>query len=79
MSSAGGANRASTPPGRTPSISCRPDSFRAILALGLILLVIFGVWIGVAHAIYVAHFGYAAPESIAGFVRQVLTTDTGHG
>jgi uncharacterized membrane protein len=54
------------------------ESFRAILALGLILLVIFGVWIAVAQTIYVAHFGYAPPESIGAFVRQVLTTDTGH-
>ena len=53
------------------------ESFRAILALGLILLVLFGVWIAVAHAIYVAHFGYAAPETITGFVRDVLTTDAG--
>jgi uncharacterized membrane protein len=54
------------------------DSFRAILALGLILLVIFGLWIAVAQAIYVAHFGYAPPDSIDAFVRQVLTTDAGH-
>jgi uncharacterized membrane protein len=54
------------------------DSFRPILALGLVLLVIFGVWIAVAQAIYVSHFGYAPPESIEAFVRQVLTTDAGH-
>lgn len=54
------------------------DSFRAILALGLILCTIFGVWIAVAHAIYVSHFGYAAPESLEAFVRQVLETRTGH-
>ncbi len=54
------------------------ESFRAILALGLILLVIFGVWIAVAQAIYVAHFGYGRLESIDAFVRQVLTTDAGH-
>jgi uncharacterized membrane protein len=54
------------------------DSFRPILALGLVLLVIFGVWIAVAQAIYVSHFGYAPPESIDAFVRQVLTTDAGH-
>ena len=53
------------------------NSFRAILALGLILLVIFGLWIAVAQAIYVAHFGYAPPDSIDAFVRQVLTTDAG--
>jgi uncharacterized membrane protein len=54
------------------------ESVRAILALGLILLAIFAVWIAVAHAIYVAHFGDAPPESIGGFVRQVLTTEAGH-
>ena len=54
------------------------DSFRAILALGLILVAIFGVWVAVAQAIYIAHFGYAAPESIESFVRQVLTTSAGH-
>jgi hypothetical protein len=36
------------------------------------------VWIAVAQAIYVAHFGYARPESIDAFVRQVLTSDAGH-
>jgi uncharacterized membrane protein len=54
------------------------DSFRAILALGLILLVLFGVWIAVAQAIYVTYFGYGPPESIEAFVRQVLTTEAGH-
>ena len=54
------------------------DSFRAILALGLFLLAIFGVWIAVAQAIYITNFGYAPPESIGGFVRQVLTTEAGH-
>jgi uncharacterized membrane protein len=54
------------------------DSFRAILALGFFLLVIFGVWIAVAQAIYVAHFGYAPPESIDAFLRQVFTTEAGH-
>jgi uncharacterized membrane protein len=54
------------------------DSFRGLLALGLVLLVIFGVWVAVAQAIYIAHFGYAPPESISGFIRQVLTTRAGH-
>ncbi len=54
------------------------DSFRAILALGLFLLALFALWIAVAQAIYVAHFGYAPPDSIESFVRQVLTTETGH-
>jgi uncharacterized membrane protein len=52
-------------------------SFRAIATLGLLLLVIFGVWIAVAHAIYVANFGYREPESLTGFLGQVLTTQNG--
>lgn len=54
------------------------DSFRSIAALGLVLLLLFAVWIGVAQTIYWAYFGYAAPESIDSFVRQVLTTEAGH-
>jgi uncharacterized membrane protein len=54
------------------------DSFRAILALGLFLVVLFAVWIAVAHTIYVAHFGYAAPQSLEAFARDVLTTPAGH-
>jgi uncharacterized membrane protein len=54
------------------------DSFRAIVALGLFMLAIFGVWIAVAQSIYVAYFGYARPDSIGAFARQVLTTDAGH-
>jgi uncharacterized membrane protein len=53
-------------------------SFRGIVALALLLLVIFATWIAVAHAIYVAHFGYREPESLAVFVQQVLTTPAGH-
>lgn len=54
------------------------DSFRAILALGLILCLIFGVWVAAAHALYVAHFGYAAPQSLEAFARDVLTTPAGY-
>jgi uncharacterized membrane protein len=54
------------------------DSLRAIVALGLVLLVIFGVWIAIAKSIYVAYFGYAPPNSFGDFVQQVLTTEAGH-
>jgi uncharacterized membrane protein len=54
------------------------DSFRSILALGLVLLAIFALWIAVAQSIYVAQFGYAKPDSIESFLRQVLTTEAGH-
>jgi uncharacterized membrane protein len=53
-------------------------SIRAIVALGLLLMVIFGVWIGVAHSIYIANFGYREPESLTGFHNQVLTTQAGY-
>jgi uncharacterized membrane protein len=55
----------------------RSSSIGAILALGLLLLALFVTWIAVANAIYVADFGHAAPKSIGGFVRQVLTTPAG--
>ena len=54
------------------------DSFRAIAALGLVLLALFGIWIAVAQTIYWAYFGYAVPESVGSFARQVLNTDAGH-
>jgi uncharacterized membrane protein len=54
------------------------ESFRAIVALALMLLAIFVVWIATANAIYVAHFGYAAPASVGAFLHDVMTTDAGH-
>lgn len=53
------------------------DSFRSIAALGLVLLLLFAVWIATAQTIYWYHFGYASPESVDHFVRMVLTTDAG--
>jgi uncharacterized membrane protein len=55
----------------------RASSIGAIVALGLLLLCIFAVWMAAANAIYVANFGYATPASITGFVREVLTTSAG--
>lgn len=55
------------------------DSFRAILALGLVLLALFGLWIAVAQTIYTAEFGNVPPPgSIEAFARQVFTTPEGH-
>src|SRR5438876_4330635 len=53
-------------------------SFRGIVALGLFLLVLFGIWIGVAQSIYVGYFGYAPPQSLAAFFSQVFETEAGH-
>lgn len=52
-------------------------SFGAILALGLLLMAIFIVWIATAQAIYVATFGYLPAASIPDFFHQVLTTPAG--
>jgi uncharacterized membrane protein len=52
-------------------------SIGAIVALGVVLLVIFAVWIGVARAIYIENFGYAPPASLAAFAHDVLATRAG--
>ncbi len=52
-------------------------SIGAIVALGLLLLGLFVLWIAFANAIYVANFGYAPPASIRSFVHEVLTTRAG--
>jgi uncharacterized membrane protein len=53
------------------------SSIGGILALGLLLLGIFALWIAVANALYIAEFGYAVPTSIGAFVHEVLTTRAG--
>jgi uncharacterized membrane protein len=55
----------------------RSPSLWAIVALGLLLVAIFLVWLAVAQAIYVANFGYAAPSSIRQFVRELFETPAG--
>ena len=53
------------------------SSIGALVALGVLLLGIFVLWIAFANAIYIANFGYAPPASIGGFVHDVLTTRAG--
>lgn len=52
-------------------------SIGAIAALGVLMLLIFGVWIAVANAIYVANFGYAMPTSLSQFTSDLFTTQAG--
>jgi uncharacterized membrane protein len=52
-------------------------SIGAIAALGGLLMMIFLLWLGTAHAVYVASFGYDTPASPGQFVRAVLTTPAG--
>jgi uncharacterized membrane protein len=55
----------------------RSHSTDGIIALGVLLLVIFVVWIALAQAIYVANFGYTPPELVPNFLRRVFTTPAG--
>src|SRR4030081_1618866 len=52
----------------------RAPSFGAILELGTLLFVLFGIWIATADAIYIVTFGHAPAASIPDFARRVLTT-----
>jgi uncharacterized membrane protein len=52
-------------------------SLGAIVALGILLMAIFLIWLAVADAIYVANFGYGVPGSLRQFADQVLTTSAG--
>jgi uncharacterized membrane protein len=55
----------------------RAPSFGAMLELGILLFVLFGTWIAVADAIYIATFGHAPAATIPDFARRVLTTPEG--
>ncbi|MEZ0170674.1 DUF2189 domain-containing protein [Microvirga sp. TS319] len=49
----------------------------SIIGMGVILLVIFLVWLTSARMLYQSLFGYAAPTSYPDFIHQVLTTPEG--
>lgn len=53
-------------------------SLGSIFGLGLLLLVIFLVWMVFAHTIYVTSFGVDALTSPSDFLERVLTTPQGH-
>ncbi len=55
----------------------RSPAWLSMLGLGLVLLVIFGVWIAVAQSIYVSNFGYQEPSDLLGFLKVVMTSRPG--
>jgi len=55
----------------------RSPSIGAILALGILLTILFLVWVATAHAIYVTFFGYAAPASIGQFAHDLFAASAG--
>ena len=56
---------------------CRLPSLPSILALGLVLLILFTCWLLTAQSLYAWLFGPIAPESIRGFLAEVLNTSRG--
>jgi uncharacterized membrane protein len=48
-----------------------------IIVLGVELFVLLGLWLVVANFIYTVTIGAAAPDSVVGFLHQVLTTGGG--
>lgn len=53
-------------------------SLWSIVALGLLLLAVFGVWLAVAHGLYLAHFGEdEQPITLAELARRIFQTPQG--
>jgi uncharacterized membrane protein len=53
-------------------------SLGAIVVLGILLSVIFVIWVAIARAIYIANFGYEHVTSLTTFASEILTTPQGH-
>ena len=52
-------------------------SLDGIAALGMVLLIVFVIWLATAQWLYQSLFGYGAPESIEQFLSDILTTSKG--
>jgi uncharacterized membrane protein len=52
-------------------------SLGGIIALSVLLMAIYLIWLVVAYALYIAIFGYSAPASIEQFITDLLTTPAG--
>src|SRR5262249_57834765 len=55
----------------------RSPSRDAILALGFLLMAVFLIWLATAELLYQSVFGYATPNSITEFIRDIPTTRQG--
>src|SRR5262244_4677958 len=56
-------------------LRCR--SLDAIAALGMVLMIVFLIWLTTAQLLYQSLFGYGSPESIRQFLSDILTTSKG--
>jgi uncharacterized membrane protein len=52
-------------------------SLGAIIALSVLLMAIYLIWLVVSYALYIVIFGYSAPTSIEQFITDLLTTPRG--
>src|SRR5271154_6257348 len=52
-------------------------SLGAIVALGVLMMAIFLIWLAVAEAIYIANFGYGGPGTLQQLVHNVFNTSAG--
>jgi uncharacterized membrane protein len=52
-------------------------SLGAVIALSVLLMAIYLIWLVVAYALYIVIFGYSPPASIMQFTHDVLTTPRG--
>jgi uncharacterized membrane protein len=52
-------------------------SLGAIVALGVLLMAIFLIWLAVAEAVYIANFGYGGPGTLQHFIHNVFFTQAG--
>jgi len=55
----------------------RSPALGSIVVLGLVLLVIFALWLQIAYTIYQATLGPEPPASVGSFLRDVFTTGAG--
>ena len=55
----------------------RCPSLDGIAALGMVLMIVFLIWLMTAQWLYQSLFGYGSPESIGQFLSDILTTSEG--
>lgn len=55
----------------------RSPALGSIMALGLVLLALFALWLGAAHIIWLLTLGPEPPASLEGFARDVMDTSAG--
>jgi uncharacterized membrane protein len=55
----------------------RCPSLDAIADLGMVLMIVFLIWLTTAQWLYQSLFGYGSPESIGQFLSDILTTSEG--